>query len=74
MAPLFLTSALDGGEWSASGPDCFISGEGAHGAHWLGGFMGLRAGLDVIEKIKSYFPTGNRTPTPRSKKRRWCSR
>jgi len=27
----FLTSALDGGEWSASGPDRFTSGDRAPG-------------------------------------------
>jgi hypothetical protein len=32
----FLTSALDGGEWSASRPGRFISGEIAPGTHWIG--------------------------------------
>jgi hypothetical protein len=29
MCPLFLTSALDGGEWSATHSDCFIPQERA---------------------------------------------
>jgi hypothetical protein len=35
MAPPFLTSALDGGEWSASHPGRFTRGDGATGTHWL---------------------------------------
>jgi hypothetical protein len=33
---LFLTSALAGGEWSASRPGRFIPGERAPGTHWIG--------------------------------------
>jgi hypothetical protein len=33
---IFLTSALAGGEWSASSPYRFTPGERAHGAHWAG--------------------------------------
>jgi len=33
----FLTSALDGGEWSASLPGHFIPGMKASGTHWIGG-------------------------------------
>jgi hypothetical protein len=36
------------------------------GNHWLGEWVGLRAGLDVMEKRKSLDPTGNRTLIPRS--------
>jgi hypothetical protein len=43
-----LTSALDGGEWSASGPGHFISREGAPGTHWIGGWVGPRAVLDAV--------------------------
>jgi hypothetical protein len=43
MAPLFLTSALDGGEWSSSRSGRFTSGERAPGTHsiegWLGGLQ-----------------------------------
>jgi hypothetical protein len=41
-----MTSALVGGEWSASGPGCFNPGERAPG------WVDLRAGLDDLEKIK----------------------
>jgi hypothetical protein len=33
-----LTSALDGGEWSASRPDRFTPRKRAPGTHWIGGF------------------------------------
>jgi hypothetical protein len=36
IAPPFLTSALDGGEWSASRPGRFTSGEIAADTHWVG--------------------------------------
>jgi hypothetical protein len=39
-APPFLTSALDGGEWSASRPDRFTPGERSPGTHWIGGLVG----------------------------------
>jgi hypothetical protein len=44
--PPFLTSTLVGGEWSASRLDRFTSGERAPGTHWIGGWVGPRAGLD----------------------------
>jgi hypothetical protein len=43
----FLTSALAGSEWSASCPGRFIPG-----THWIGGWVGLRASLDDVEKRK----------------------
>jgi hypothetical protein len=43
---VFLTSALVGGEWSASRPGRFTPGEKAPGTHWIGGWERLRAGLD----------------------------
>jgi hypothetical protein len=46
IAPLFLTSALDEGEWFASRPCRFTPGERAPGTHWIGGCVGPRAGLD----------------------------
>jgi hypothetical protein len=48
----FLTSALVGGEWSASRPCRFIPGERAPSTHWIGGWVGPRAGLDDLEKRK----------------------
>jgi hypothetical protein len=48
----FLTSALVTGEWSASRPGCFTARERAPGTHWIGGWVGPRAGLDGVEKRK----------------------
>jgi hypothetical protein len=39
IAPTHITLALDGGEWSVSHPSC------ATGTHWIGGWVGHRAGL-----------------------------
>jgi hypothetical protein len=59
IPPPFLTSALDGDEWSASRPEFFTNGEIAPGTHWIKGLdVGPRAGLDAVEK-SSY--AGNRT-------------
>jgi hypothetical protein len=49
---IFLTSALVGGEWPASRPGRFTSGERAPGTRWIGGWVNLRAGLDDLEKRK----------------------
>jgi hypothetical protein len=53
---VFLTSALVAGEWSRLGR--FTLGERAPGTHWIGGWVGPRAGLDDIEKIKFLILTG----------------
>jgi hypothetical protein len=47
---VFLTSALDGIEWSASRTGRFTPGERAPGTHWIGAWVGPRAGLDNMEK------------------------
>jgi hypothetical protein len=39
---VFLTSALVGGEWSASRTGPFIPGEAAPGIHWIGSWVGPR--------------------------------
>jgi hypothetical protein len=49
IAPPFLTSALDGGEWSISSPGCFTPRERAPVVHWVGGWMGPRAGRDAVD-------------------------
>jgi hypothetical protein len=48
----FLTSALDGSEWSASRPGRFTPRERAPGTHWIGGWVGPRAVLDEVAKRK----------------------
>jgi hypothetical protein len=52
VAPPLLTLALFGGEWSSSCPSHFIPGERAAGTHWIGGWVGLGASLDNVEKGK----------------------
>jgi hypothetical protein len=58
IAAPFLTSALDGGEWSASCLCCFTPGETAIGTHWIGGWVGPRTGLDAVEKRKALHVPG----------------
>jgi hypothetical protein len=50
---VFLTSALVGGEWSASRLGHFIPGKRAPGTHWIGGWVDPRTGLDDVERRKS---------------------
>jgi hypothetical protein len=47
---VILTSALVGGEWSASRLGRCILGERAPGTHSIRGWVGPRAGLDYAEK------------------------
>jgi hypothetical protein len=53
IAALFLISALDGGEWSASCPCCFTPRVRATDTHWIGGWVGPIASLDATEIRKS---------------------
>jgi hypothetical protein len=48
----FLTSALAGGEWSASYPSRFTPRGRAPGTYWIGGWVGSRAVLDAVVKRK----------------------
>jgi hypothetical protein len=48
---IFLTSALAGGEWSASRPCHFIPEEDPR-THWIGGWVDPRAGLDDVKTWK----------------------
>jgi hypothetical protein len=50
IALAFMTSTLDGGEWTTSLLYRFISGERAPSTYWIGGWVGPRAGLDDVEK------------------------
>jgi hypothetical protein len=49
MAPPFLTSALDGAEWSASRRGRLTPRKIALGTHCIEGWVGARAGLDAVE-------------------------
>jgi hypothetical protein len=50
-APLFLTSELYGGDWSNSRLDRFTPEEITPSTHWIGGWLGLRGSLDVMETV-----------------------
>jgi hypothetical protein len=43
-----LTSGLDGGEWSDSRPGHFNPRERVTSTHWIGGWVGPCAGLDMV--------------------------
>jgi hypothetical protein len=61
-----LTSALDGGKRSASRPGRFTPRERAPGTHWIGGWVGPRAVVDVVVKRKipsPHWDLNPRTPT-----------
>jgi hypothetical protein len=58
-----LTSALDGGEWSASRPGRFTARERAPGTHWIGGWVGPRAVLDAVMKRKIPSPHWELNPS-----------
>jgi hypothetical protein len=59
----FLTSALDGGEWSASRPGrAFTPGERTLGTHRTGGWVGPRAGLDTEARGKILCPCRGSNP------------
>jgi hypothetical protein len=51
-----LTSALVGGEWSASRSGRFTLAEKALGTHSIEGWVGSRAGLDMESKRKNPSP------------------
>jgi hypothetical protein len=59
-----LTSALDGGEWSASRPSRFTPRERSLGTHWIGGWVEPRAILDAVVKRK--IPSPRRESNPRT--------
>jgi hypothetical protein len=55
---------IDGGEWLASRSGCFTPRERAPGTHWIGGWVGYRAGLDTVVKRK--IPSPRRESNPRT--------
>jgi hypothetical protein len=52
IAPQFLTSTLDGGEWSASLSGRFTPGDRDPGTYCIGGWMGPRSSLNAMEDTK----------------------
>jgi hypothetical protein len=63
IAPPFLTSALDGGEWSASRPCRFTHRERAPRTHWIGGWVGPQNRSERYgEEKKISYPAGNINP------------
>jgi hypothetical protein len=52
IAPNFLTSALDGGEWLASRRCRCTLGERAPGTHWIEDWVSPRVGLEAVENRK----------------------
>jgi len=48
----FSTSALNGGEWSASRSGRFTPKEITFGTQWIGGCVGPRASLDAAARRK----------------------
>jgi hypothetical protein len=53
IAPAFLTSALDGGEWSASRLGRFTPGERTVGNHWVGDWVSSEAAWTLLSAYKS---------------------
>jgi hypothetical protein len=60
---IYLTSALDGVEWSASYPDSFTPGDRVSSIHCIGGWLCHRVGLDDVEKKSSPYWDSNADPS-----------
>jgi hypothetical protein len=58
----FLTSALDGDEWSTSRPGRFTPRERAPRTHWIGCWVGPRSVLDTVVKRKILSPRRQSKP------------
>jgi hypothetical protein len=56
IIPYILDLALDESKWSTSCFGQFTLRETAFGAHWIGGWVGSRAGLGAVDKIKISAP------------------
>jgi hypothetical protein len=61
-----MTSALDGGEWSASRPGRALPSVKDPGTHYTGGWVGLRTGLDTEARGKIFASAGDRAPAVQS--------
>jgi hypothetical protein len=62
IAPLFLTSALVGVEWSAVGSGRFTHREWGSHYSWIGGWVGPRVALDAVEYRKISCPCRELNP------------
>jgi hypothetical protein len=60
----FLTSALEGGEWSASRPGRSASRDRVPGPHWIGGWVGPRTVPDAV--VKRRIPSPRQESNPRT--------
>jgi hypothetical protein len=61
---VFLTSALVGGQRSASSPCRFNRGKRVTSTHWLESWVGPVADVDEYGEIKMFYPTGTQTSDP----------
>jgi len=52
---VFLTSVVDGGEWSASRSSHFTPGEEIPVIHWIGDWVDHRANVDVVVRRRKAF-------------------
>jgi len=50
----FLSLTLDGGEWLVLCPVRFTPRERNWSSHWKWGWVGSRAGMDILEKRKTF--------------------
>jgi hypothetical protein len=62
IAPPFLPSVVSGSVWSDSHHGCFYPGETAPGTHLIGGWVGRKAGLEVVEKGEIFFTRRGSNP------------
>jgi hypothetical protein len=54
---VFLNLALVGGEWLASLSSRFTPGDRTPGTHWIGGWVGLRTGVDDVDRDSNSDPS-----------------
>jgi hypothetical protein len=59
---VFLTSAIDGGDWSVSSPGRFTPEERAPGTHWIGGWRATA--IANILQVPRLRMRGDKTPLP----------
>jgi hypothetical protein len=57
IAHIFMTTELDGGEWSVSHTGRFIPGGKNSGIHCIGDWMDPRAGLNSAENRRTFCPS-----------------